>query len=182
MTGTDHPAFVRRLTQDDWRLLRSTRIAALAQAPEAFGSTLERELAFSDAIWQTRCHDGAQFVAESAGVVRGMASAFHEDGAPATEQHLVGMWVAPEHRGRGIAALLVRAVADWAADQAGATRLTLCVADGNDAGSRLYKRLGFMPTGTVEPLPSDPARTQVRMSRLLPWQRDAQADAVIRST
>ncbi|GAA3444913.1 GNAT family N-acetyltransferase [Planomonospora venezuelensis] len=43
---------VRRLTPEDWRTFRDIRLAALADAPEAFSSSLAREQAYDDARWQ----------------------------------------------------------------------------------------------------------------------------------
>ncbi len=169
MGGLGDATVVRRLTGADWRLLREVRLTALAEAPLAFGSTLAREQAFTDEVWRARCTDGVRFVAQAGASALGMAAGFHEDDTPRTEQHLVAMWVAPAFRGRGIAALLVRAVADWASAEAGATVLSLCVAEGNDVAQRLYERLGFTETGRVEPLPTDPSRVQRHLARPLPW-------------
>ena len=39
---------VRRIRESEWRALREVRLLALADAPDAFGSTLAREAAFAD--------------------------------------------------------------------------------------------------------------------------------------
>ena len=61
--------------------------------------------------------------------------------------HVVGVYVAPEWRGSGLApALLGRLVAE--ARAAGLQILTLSVTVGNPAARRLYRRLGFVTYGT----------------------------------
>jgi hypothetical protein len=41
----------RRVTREDWQGVRELRLRALADAPEAFGSMLEVELAHGEAEW-----------------------------------------------------------------------------------------------------------------------------------
>ena len=67
--------------------------------------------------------------------------------------HLFQMWVAPEARGEGIGAALVRQVIDWAS-ALGATRLLLGVTEGDTPARRLYERAGFQVEGDLEPLRS----------------------------
>jgi hypothetical protein len=38
----------------DWKELREVRLRALADAPGAFASTLEREAAYPDDVWRQR--------------------------------------------------------------------------------------------------------------------------------
>jgi ribosomal protein S18 acetylase RimI-like enzyme len=135
---------IRGLTEQDWRQLRDARLAALADAPYAFASTAAREEAFTDETWRERAGSGRTFGAWQHGALVGLATGFPED--PPTGWHLVGMWVAPEHRGQGVADELVRSVCGLAKDS-GAVSVTLWVTDVNDRARAFYRRLGFVPTG-----------------------------------
>ena len=162
MELTDQDITVERVSEQDWRTLREVRLRALTEAPHAFGSTLERELAFDESTWRERAAAGRTFLARRAGQVVGLAGYYAEPGR-ADERQLVSMWVDPYARGSGAAALLVTAVREAAAAE-GARTLTLFVADGNDRARCLYERLGFRCTGERRALPSDPLRDEERFA------------------
>jgi ribosomal protein S18 acetylase RimI-like enzyme len=140
---------IRGTTDQDWRQLRDARLAALAEAPYAFGSTLAREEAFTDETWRERAGSGRTFAAWADGAITGLATGFPED--TGAGWHLVGMWVAPEHRGQGVADQLVGAVCELA-KRSGAASVTLWVTDVNDRARAFYRRLGFVPTGQRQQL------------------------------
>ena len=123
------------------------RLRALADAPEAFGSTLEREQARTLDDWRAWLGRGATFVAEGGvaerGAPVGLVSAFPESESLA---HLVSMWVDAPARGSGVAGTLVDAALAWTAE-AGLGRVHLFVVEGNDRARRLYERHGFRLTG-----------------------------------
>ena len=48
---------IRQTRAADWKALRRLRLVALADAPGAFASTLEAELAFGDDVWRQRAGD-----------------------------------------------------------------------------------------------------------------------------
>jgi len=158
------PGIIRGLTAQDWRELRDARLAALAEAPYAFASTLAREKAFLEETWRERAGSGRTFGAWRDETIVGLATGFPAE--PPAEWHLVGMWVAPECRGQGVADLLVAAVCDLAR-QSGAGSVTLWVTDVNDRARAFYRRLGFAPTGQRQLL--RPGEWEEELS--LPMQR-----------
>lgn len=137
---------VRTLTPEDWATWRSMRLAALAEAPEAFGSRLEDWVDADEDRWRSRLSlrgaiDVVAYDADTDEPV-GMASGtpHGDDGA---EVELISMWVAPPARGQGVAALLIDAVARWGTD-AGARAVVLSVMRDNDVARRVYERVGFV--------------------------------------
>lgn len=162
----DGMVLVREITADDWELMRDVRLAALAEAPSAFGSTYAREADFTEERWRGRISErSVTFFAheETADATpAGLAGVYVEDGAA----ELVSMWVRPSARGLGVGEALVEAAAAWAKTRDFGT-LFLWVTESNAPAVRLYERLGFTPTGERQPLPSDPALAEIRMSREL---------------
>jgi GNAT superfamily N-acetyltransferase len=152
------------LQPDDWQVLRDIRLAALADSPSAFASTLTREQAFTEPDWRWRLTNGCSVVATDSvhGEAVGVAGGYLHEGVP----ELIAMWVHPTWRGSGAAEQLVEAVADWARER-DAARLRLWVVEGNDRAERIYLRLGFAHTGAAQPVPANPSLTEVQMERLL---------------
>jgi GNAT superfamily N-acetyltransferase len=158
---------VRAATPEDWQAMRDTRLAALREAPYAFGSTAEREAAFGEPEWRARTQvkgHGVMYFAEVAGLAEpaGIAGVYVEDGAA----DLVSMWVRPAARGQKVGQALIEAAVDWARSRGFAT-LYLWVTESNASARTLYDRCGFIATGERQPLPSDPALTEIKMSRPL---------------
>jgi GNAT superfamily N-acetyltransferase len=150
---------VRQIKPDEWQLLKRVRLAALADAPEAFSSTLDRETAFADGTWRQYTREGAEGVRsfcalaldgeEPAGIAVGLS-----DEKDTANSYLVSMWVAPASRGTHVAPLLVEAVANWAT-RLGASLLLAGLTPGNERAVAFYKKTGFETfTG---PRPDHPA-------------------------
>src|SRR4051794_26940467 len=144
---------VRRIEVGDGARLRGLRLAALEADPGAFGSSHEREAAYADRHWDMLAGGpGAVFVA---GGFEGMAGGYLDEGLP----RLWGLWGAPRAGGRGLGRALAGAVVGWARDRAFG-RLALMVSDAAAGAERLYRALGFAPTGLERPLESDPSLRQ----------------------
>lgn len=134
---------VRETVADDWQALRGIRLAALRDAPYAFGSTYEREAAFDEADWLGRIASGGSFLAYlpevNASDPAGLAGGYPE--SPATVE-LVAMYVRPSARGRGVGEALVAAVIDWARARDAAS-VHLWVTETNKPARLLYERCGL---------------------------------------
>jgi ribosomal protein S18 acetylase RimI-like enzyme len=156
---------VREVTQEDWETLRDVRLAALREAPYAFGSSYAREAPFTEEQWRGRINDRSvtffAYLPESAEPA-GLAGVYVPDGVA----DVVSMWVRPSARGRRVGEALIGATVDWAKARDHAA-LVLWVTESNTAARRLYDRCGFALTGERQPLPSDPTLPEVRMRRLL---------------
>ncbi|MDI5968227.1 GNAT family protein [Streptomyces sp. SL13] len=61
---------------------------------------------------------------------------------------VIGYWTLPAARGRGVATRMTRAVTSWAFRTAGARRIELAHAAGNEASCRVAHRCGYPPEGT----------------------------------
>ena len=153
---------IRRAEPGDEPLLRKIRLEALAEAPAAFGSTLDRERARTLVDWQKWLSPSATFVLETNDGPEGIAAGVPDSTDP-TVVHLMAMWVHPALRGSGAASALVQAVLAWA-EERGARSIRLDVIDGNDRARRLYERHGFQATGQIAIRPRDGAR-EVQMER-----------------
>ena len=155
---------IREVGADAWQAMRDIRLAALRDAPDAFASTYEREAAFAEADWQRWIAGGGNFLAygpEFGTAPAGIAGGFEAE--PGTIE-LVSMWIRPDARGHGIGQALVETVIGWARGR-GISRVHLWVAENNDQARRLYERCGFSPTAERQPLPSNPALTEIGMVR-----------------
>lgn len=136
---------VRRAVSGDEPVLRALRIEALTDAPQAFESTLERELGRTAADWARWLAPRATFILEHDGTPRGLVSGAL-DAHDESVAFLMAMWVHPAVRGSGAGDALVTALVDWAAS-IGARAVRLVVVRSNVPARRLYERHGFAPNG-----------------------------------
>ena len=161
--STDRSAAGQASGPDDWAHLRAVRLAALADSPSAFGSSLEREQQYDEERWREWSRNVATFLAFRDGVPIGIVGGVAGDASEG--RGLVAMWVDPDHRSTGVASHSWTR-ASWARDD-GATRLTLWVTRTNDPAATLYRRAGFTPTGDSKPLPSNPSLTEDKLALAL---------------
>jgi ribosomal protein S18 acetylase RimI-like enzyme len=140
------------------------RLEALLDSPLSYGSTHDREIERPDSDWRQRAAAGAAaeeevgFVAVAGGHWVGMARGRLEPPIA----HLIAVYVTPDWRRRGVGEAVSRAVVAWAAER-GATAVLLSVSDWNQGARRVYESIGFVPTGTQQPLPSHPEVTESEM-------------------
>ena len=162
---------IRRVGAGEWRELRALRLRALRDAPLAFGSTLERESGYDQARWRRQASsaaagaDDVAIVAVADGRFVGMARGYlgpSEELQPQTVVWLIGVYVEPAWRRRGIARALSAEVVGWARER-GVAEVHLHVADWNQAARRIYEELGFTASGATTTLAHEPSVIEAEM-------------------
>ena len=158
-------ATVRRVGLHEWRDVRTLRIEAVSDpaASIAFLTTREEELARDDAFWRERTagaalsDEAAQFVAIVDDRWVGTATVLLR--VPGTRDHLgreivepradvVGVYLAPDQRGKKILDALFDVAAEWVAAR-GVDALTLDVHRDNARARAAYSKTGFVATGVT---------------------------------
>lgn len=143
------PIEIRRLGIPDAEDYRAIRLAALKQAPEAFGSTYEVEAARSVADFADRLATSVVFGAYADGEIVGVVGFKREAGQRDAHKGFVwGMYVRPSLRRHGAGTALIEALLQYAGQVV--EQLTLTVVQGNDAAVAMYRKFGFEIYG-VEP-------------------------------
>jgi len=131
------------------------RLQALADSPDAFGSTLAVERARTDDDWMHRLSGvdtqrNLPVLAEIGGTPVGLAWGRIDD-SDLTTANVYQMWVAPLHRQLGAGQLLLEAIIEWAKAR-NIRQIVLTVTCGDTSAYRLYTRIGFKPIGAPIPL------------------------------
>lgn len=142
---------VRQLTVADVDAYRALRLAALADAPEAFGDSPEEARVRPPAYWHDLLNglpDRVFFGAFAGDRMVGTMNIARQKGEK--QRHkcmLYGVYVAPEGRGTGASQALMDAVIA-AARAMDILQIGLVVGVRNEAAKRLYQRAGFFAYGT----------------------------------
>jgi len=169
---------VRRLTPPDWPVLKSLRLEALRDSPFAFLGNLIRESAKTSEQWVDLLNGQAWFAAFSAQQAVGLVSSLRD---PLTDDRYVeSMWVHVDHRGRGVAGLLLREVERLVLAES-KPELRLWVLSGNDSAAVAYRRYGFRESGRHQPVPDLPGVTETEFRLTIPSDRLLATDAVVTS-
>lgn len=162
------PYEVRPVRAHEWREIRALRLAALSDpaAPMAFLESRADSEARTDEFWQDRARNSSvdagadatarQFVATTTDgrwvgtvtvlVERAGATDLQGAAIEASGGHLVGIYLHPDHRGRGLLGDLIQAVAEWLR-ALGMPRARLYVHADNTRAQRAYAKAGFRATG-----------------------------------
>jgi ribosomal protein S18 acetylase RimI-like enzyme len=137
---------IRRLTPSDAGVFRSVRLEALQNAPEAFGSTFEKESAEPEQYFVDRLARNVVFGGFFDQSLVGVAGFYKQEGTKMNHKGVLwGMYVKPEARGSGVAAALVEALLEHASKEVEQVQLTVVV--NNLRARRFYERMGFVEYG-----------------------------------
>ncbi len=140
---------VREARPTEWEVWRDLRLRALADSPDAFGTTLADVEHRDDAVWRDRVAPDPTRTVVFAWRGTAPVGTIVVRRTAGDEAHVYAMWVAPEARRTGAGRALVGEAKRWARFR-GARRLVLEVT-GSEAEA-FYATVGFVPTGATSPL------------------------------
>ncbi|WP_068774905.1 GNAT family N-acetyltransferase [Paenibacillus sp. FJAT-26967] len=140
--------YIRLLQEADAERYQELRLKSLTINPEAFGSTYEREVKFSQDTIAARIKPTTdKFVLgafDDNGSLVGMVT-FMRESSPKTihKGNVYGMYTAPEMRGKGLGKSLLLELISKSKEHDGLEQINLTVVSDNDSAKKLYKSLGF---------------------------------------
>ncbi|MFD7700005.1 GNAT family N-acetyltransferase [Streptomyces caelestis] len=172
---------IRPVRAQEWKAAKALRLTALRDpvAHLAYLETYEEAASRPDAYWRERTANGAegasgvrQFIAEAGdgswvgNVVVLIEEAGSTDwaGLPVERRQgrLVGVYVAPGHRGSGPAEALFEAAVEWAWGR-GAECVRLIVHPENARALGFYREAGFVESGVTVPLADRPQERELEL-------------------
>jgi RimJ/RimL family protein N-acetyltransferase len=121
-------------------------IARWVTIPQPFLAT-DADALINDGLAMWRDGTGAAFAIVEAATDRllGAVTRFGPDGHQAT----IGLWLAPEARGRGVGTRSLRLVSDWTFATTAVIRLDVFIMVGNEPSNRMVERAGFQREGVL---------------------------------
>jgi ribosomal protein S18 acetylase RimI-like enzyme len=149
------PLHIVRLGADHVPSYRALMLEAYELAADAFTSTAQERQAEPMSWWLRRiaAPSGLNLAFGAFDGQRLVGTVGLEFSAKPKTRHsalVLGMYVTPAARGRGLAARLMQAAVAEARSRPGLRSLTLTVTEGNEAAIGLYRSTGFVAWG-VEP-------------------------------
>ena len=159
---------VRAIRADEWDRLRSIRLEALKDSPDAFITKHEEALADPQSRWEELAARGAAGDGQTTIIaVRGrdtvaMAVGLWDPDRSGTVMPVVAVFVSPRVRRQGVGARVMRSVHDWGRSK-GATAASLWVVDSNTAARGFYEGIGYKATLDRHEISVPPVRWETRM-------------------
>ena len=154
---------IRVLNSDELHIWIRLRLEALADAPGAFGDTVVQAKRRTDDEWRESLLDlDSCLLIAFDELPIGMARVRRLE-EKRSAAGLYSMWVAPSARRGGVGRVLIDAALAWA-EQQRVDEMILFVAQGNHGAKQLYLRTGFVETGRLRPLRSNP---EVQMEEMV---------------
>ena len=149
---------------EDAQRLRSLRLAALKDAPDAFGAKHEDELLISDSQWQDRLKYTYWCFVVADGVDIGLLAVDKADKDRNSDCWLSSWWISDAFRGQGVAQLMMEWVIKLSRENYWKI-IGLGVWPENLRARSAYKKLGFVEADKPLPSRSKPGQMYLGMYR-----------------
>ena len=155
---------IQVLTGQDPSRLKSLRLSALKDTPDAFGAKHEDELLLSKTQWQERLVNTQWCFVVADGVDVGLLAVDKADKDRNSDCWLSSWWISDAFRGQGVAALMM----DWVIKLSQENEwkiIGLGVWPENLRARSAYKKLGFVEADKPLPSRSKPGQMYLGMYR-----------------
>jgi GNAT superfamily N-acetyltransferase len=161
---------IRTTSEADWAEVRALRLEMLADTPLAYAETLEHAQGLDESVWRLRGARGTTPGQTSIVAIDGERWVGHMGGYvpdAASGPLLVGVYVAPSHRGEraGVSRRLLEEVEAWALGLGDTLRLE--VHEANPRAIAFYEKLGFTLTGRTREYELAPGGLELEMIKPL---------------
>lgn len=139
----------KQLGEDDWQILRDTRLTALHTDPNVFASNYDIEVQFSEENWKKNLRNpnyGIFAVYDDGKPIALTNISIDKNDTTGKSAFIWGSWIAPEYRGRGLSQLLYDVRFEWAMKHPTCEKLTVSHRDSNVPSRRAIEQHGFVFT------------------------------------
>ena len=148
----DEMRVIRQLEVSDAERYRAVRLRALREEPDAFGSSYEEQVERPLSFFEDRIRPTERRVTLGAfdgDALVGMVTFMRESGTKDEHKgNIIGMYITPEARGKGLGRALLLAAIERARRMPGVEQIHLGVVTRNTAARALYLSVGFVVYGT----------------------------------
>ena len=144
---------IRLLKPDDANMYWDLRLEALSNNPEAFATSYEEAMSKEDPVREVSKRlgdpDSFTFGAIWDDEIVGMMTLLLQDTSKLKHvAHLIGVYVSPVVRNKGVGGQLLRKTIDKAKEEGYIEKINLSVVTSNESAIRLYEKEGFYTWGT----------------------------------
>ena len=152
---------------DEAERLRNLRLAALKDAPYAYGAQYEVDKEKPISFWQQSIADANWFFVATNGEDIGLIGVEAAGEDRGSDCWIFGWWIAPNYRGRGVTALMLGKIDEFCLEK-NWQKLGLGVWPENERAIAAYRKLGFTSGSGPSPSRSKPGQLYLPMYRNLP--------------
>jgi RimJ/RimL family protein N-acetyltransferase len=142
---------IRKISTEDWELLKAIRLEALSKSSEAFSSKYADAVQITEDEWKKQLTDAnnSVFLAFDGEQPVGMARlSGNQPELSKNAAMIASVYVGEKMRGKGVGRALIGNVIAHAKTVEGLSRLQLSVRPYQRAAVNLYQSLGFKKVGT----------------------------------
>lgn len=166
-TGSHDQPEITQLGRSDWARYKAIRLDSLADSGQWFASAgLDTEVARPDSYWQRILVTTDRFSVNVRGHDIAMMGTANPHEGFDCDKWLIGFWISPEYRGRGIFRQMIDFLDKWSVDR-GYLRHGLGAWSDNQVAINAYTAVGFQPDGEPRPSTSVPGKFYLPMYKQL---------------